>query len=131
MAYAVIATGGKQYRVEPGRFFDVEKVAAEEQASFTLDQVLLLVSDTGEVTVGRPLVEGAVVQTTVLQHGKGRKVVIYKMRPKKHYRRKKGHRQPFTRLMVETIECNGIVWGTTVETAPEVVAVDAELVPTS
>lgn len=116
MAYAIIATGGKQYRVEPGRFYDVEKVDAPEESSYTLDQVLLVVPDGNDVDVliGQPLVEGAVVRTKVLQHGRDKKIIIYKMRPKKHYRRKKGHRQPFSRLLVEAIEINGLPLGVVV-----------------
>lgn len=124
MAYAIVATGGKQYRVEPGRFFDVEKLDFVEDEVIGLDQVLLVVPDGEEVDVlvGQPLVSGAVIRAKVLQHGKAKKVVIYKMRPKKHYRRKKGHRQPFTRLLVEAIELNGMTLGTqpvTIEVSTE------------
>ncbi|WP_218080412.1 50S ribosomal protein L21 [Anthocerotibacter panamensis] len=110
MPYAIIETGGKQYRVEPGRFYDVEKLDAAEQTIIPLDQVLLVSPDGDDVDIliGRPLVEGAVVRAKILQHGKAKKVIIYKMRPKKHYRRKKGHRQPYTRLLVEAIEVNGV-----------------------
>ncbi|WP_287127836.1 50S ribosomal protein L21 [Candidatus Cyanaurora vandensis] len=124
MVYAVIATGGKQYRVEPGRFYDVEKLDFPEDSIIPLDQVLLVVPDGDDVDVliGQPLVEGAIVRAKVLQHGRAKKVLVYKMRPKKHYRRKKGHRQPFTRLLVEAIELNGMTLGTqpvTIEASTE------------
>ncbi|AGY57005.1 50S ribosomal protein L21 [Gloeobacter kilaueensis] len=106
MVYAIVETGGKQVRVEPGRFYDVELLALEVESTVALDRVLLVRHD-GGVSVGQPLVAGASVQARVLQHGKAPKVIVYKMRPKKHYRRKKGHRQPFTRLMIEAIDFDG------------------------
>lgn len=100
--YAIIATGGKQIKVEEGRFVDVELLAGNEGDSITFDQVLLVSKD-GKFTVGAPTVDGAKVTAKIVKHGKGPKVIVYKMRPKKHYRRKNGHRQPFTRVMVESI----------------------------
>lgn len=100
--YAIIATGGKQYRVEEGRFVDVELLAKNEGDAVEFDQVLM-VSDESKVHVGSPLVSGAKVIGKVLSFGKAKKVIIYKMRPKKHYRRKKGHRQPFVRVMIDKI----------------------------
>lgn len=102
MAYAIIETGGKQLRVEPGRFYDVEKLEAEPESVLDITQVLLVRHDDG-IVIGQPIIEDATVHTRVLQHGKAKKIIVYKMRPKKGYRRKKGHRQQFTRLMVETI----------------------------
>lgn len=106
MAYAIIATGGKQLRVEPGRFYDVELLHEEADAEISIDQVLL-VSDGSSVTVGQPLVEGAVVEATVMQHRRDKKVIVYKMRPKKKTRKKQGHRQELTRLMIKSITVGG------------------------
>jgi large subunit ribosomal protein L21 len=100
--YAIIATGGKQIRVEEGRYVEIEMLGAEVDATVTFDQVLLVSKD-GNITVGQPTVSGATVTGKVVRHGKGPKVIVYKMRPKKHYRRKRGHRQPFTRVMIESI----------------------------
>ena len=100
--YAVIATGGKQYRVEKGSVLRVEKLAAEEGATVSFDQVLL-VGAGDAVTVGAPLVAGATVAATVERHGKGDKVSIVKFRRRKHYLRMKGHRQPFTEIKVTDI----------------------------
>lgn len=100
--YAIIATGGKQYRVEEGRFVDVELLAKNEGDAVEFDQVLM-VSDDSQVHIGSPVVSGAKVTGKVLSFGKAKKVIIYKMRPKKHYRRKKGHRQPFVRVMIDKI----------------------------
>ena len=100
--YAIIATGGKQIRVEEGRYVEIELLGAEVDETVTFDQVLLVSKD-GNITVGAPTVSGAKVTGKVVRHGKGPKVIVYKMRPKKHYRRKRGHRQPFTRVMIESI----------------------------
>lgn len=100
--YAIIATGGKQLRVEEGRYVDVEKLSAEEGATVEFDQVLLVAGD--ELKVGTPTVVGAKVVGKVMRQWKGPKVIVYKMRPKKHYRRKRGHRQPYTRVMIESIQ---------------------------
>lgn len=100
--YAVIETGGKQYKVQEGQFVDVEKLPQAVGETVELDRVLL-VADGEQVQVGQPTVEGAKVLTTVTRQGKHRKVIIFKYRPRKRYRRKKGHRQPFTRLRVDKI----------------------------
>lgn len=102
MTYAIIETGGKQLRVEPGRFYDVERLAAEPDAKVSIDKVLFVESE-GEIQVGQPLVEGAIVEATIMRHLRGRKVIVYKMRPKKKTRKKQGHRQELTRLMIDTI----------------------------
>ncbi len=106
MAYAIIETGGKQLKVEPGRFYDVELLHDDVDAEISIDQVLL-VSDGSTVTVGRPLVEGAVVGATIMQHRRDKKVIVYKMQPKKKTRKKQGHRQELTRLMVNSISVGG------------------------
>jgi large subunit ribosomal protein L21 len=110
MPYAIIETGGKQLRVEPGRFYDVERLAVNEEDTVTIDRVLFVESD-GEVSIGQPIVAGATVTGHVLRHLRGRKVIVYKMRPKKKTRKKQGHRQELTRLMIESIQLNGVVLG--------------------
>lgn len=106
MTYAIIETGGKQLRVEPGRFYDIELLAAESDATVTIEKVLLVQHD-GNVTVGQPLINGATVEGTVVRHLRGRKVLVYKMKPKKKTRKKRGHRQEITRLMIDSINLNG------------------------
>ncbi|MGA7936351.1 MAG: 50S ribosomal protein L21 [Kovacikia sp.] len=105
-SYAIIETGGKQLRVEPGRFYDVERLAAEPDTQITIDKVLF-VQDDGTISVGQPLVEGATVEATVLRHLRDRKIIVYKMRPKKKTRKKQGHRQELTRLMIDSINWAG------------------------
>ena len=102
MAYAIVEAGGKQFRVEPGRFYDINRLAFEADDTVTLDQVLFVSSDEG-VHVGQPLVEGATVSGTVMRHLRGPKLIVYKMRPKKKTRKKRGHRQELTRLMIDSI----------------------------
>jgi len=101
--YAIVETGGKQYKVQPGQTIHVERLPALPGDSVTLDRVLM-VADGEDVTVGRPTIEGATVQATVVGEGKARKVIIYKYLPRHRYRRKKGHRQRFTRLKIDSIE---------------------------
>ncbi len=108
MSYAIIETGGKQVRVEPGRFYDIELLPVEAEESVTIESVLL-VQHEGEVTIGQPFVEGATVEGTVMRHFRGRKVIVYKMKPKKKTRKKRGHRQEITRLMINSISMNGSV----------------------
>jgi large subunit ribosomal protein L21 len=105
-SYAIIETGGKQLRVEPGRFYDVERIAAEPDSQVTIDKVLF-VQDDGSISVGQPLVAGATVEATVMSHLRGRKIIVYKMRPKKKTRKKQGHRQELTRLMIDSINVGG------------------------
>jgi large subunit ribosomal protein L21 len=100
--YAVIASGGKQYRVEEGGTVRVERLAADPGTSVTLDGVLMMV-DGSTITAGTPTVKGATVTATVLGHGRGKKVTVFKYRSKAHYRRKQGHRQGFTTLKIEKI----------------------------
>jgi large subunit ribosomal protein L21 len=106
MSYAIIETGGKQLRVEPGRFYDIELLPVEPEESVTINSVLL-VQHNGEVTIGQPFVEGAAVEGTVMRHFRGRKILVYKMKPKKKTRKKRGHRQEITRLMINSISMNG------------------------
>ncbi|MEK9825825.1 MAG: 50S ribosomal protein L21, partial [Methylotenera sp.] len=100
--YAVIKTGGKQYRVVPGERLKVEKLETEVGGTVTLNQVLM-VSDGDKTTIGSPIVEGASVKATVVSHGRGDKVMIFKMRRRKHYRKTQGHRQSFTEIKIEAI----------------------------
>jgi large subunit ribosomal protein L21 len=102
MTYAIIETGGKQIRVEPGRFYDIELLHVEPEEQITIDAVLF-VQHNGEVTIGQPIVAGATVQGTVMRHFRDRKVLVYKMKPKKKTRKKRGHRQEVTRLMIDSI----------------------------
>ncbi|MBD3881662.1 50S ribosomal protein L21 [Phormidium tenue FACHB-886] len=132
MVYAIIETGGKQLRVEPGRFYDVERLAVEADAAVTIDKVLFVDND-GEASIGQPLVAGATVEATVLRHLRGRKIIVYKMRPKKKTRKKQGHRQELTRLMVNSINLDGKAIGSTAEdtkpvteVAPAPAATEAE-----
>lgn len=100
--YAVIETGGKQYRVQEGDIVQVEKLDVQEGEKIDLSNILLVSSEDG-IKVGNPYVEGAKVEATVLEHGKGKKIVIFKYKPKKDYRKKQGHRQPYTKLKIEKI----------------------------
>lgn len=100
--YAIIENGGKQYKVSKGDTFQVEKIAAEE-GSIISDSKVLLISDGRSFKVGKPYVEGVEVSLKVLGHGKGDKILVYKFKAKKNYRRKQGHRQPFTEVQVESI----------------------------
>lgn len=123
MAYAIIETGGKQIRVEPGRFYDVDRLAVGEDEQVTLDRVLFINSD-GDAHVGQPVVEGATVTATVMRHLRGRKILVYKMKPKKKTRKKRGHRQELTRLMVEAISLNGVTIAAAAETAAETATIE-------
>jgi len=100
--YAIIETGGKQYRVEPDEVLMVEKLEAAPGDSVDFDKVAL-VQDEGNIQVGAPWVAGAKVTCRVLAHGRDRKVVVFTYKAKKNYKRKKGHRQSFTRVKVEKI----------------------------
>ncbi|MGI6647733.1 MAG: 50S ribosomal protein L21 [Bacillota bacterium] len=101
--YAIIETGGKQYRVQEGDVLKVEKLDVVEGETVNLDKVLALKKGE-ELIMGSPLVEGARVVAQVLEHGRGKKIIVFKYKPKKNYRRKQGHRQPYTQLRIEKIE---------------------------
>jgi large subunit ribosomal protein L21 len=100
--YAVIKTGGKQYKVAPGEKLKVELIPADVGAQVILDQVLM-VGDDASVRVGQPMVTGATVKATVLSHGRGEKLRIFKMRRRKHYQKHQGHRQGYTELQIDGI----------------------------
>ncbi|MDR1647281.1 MAG: 50S ribosomal protein L21 [Zoogloeaceae bacterium] len=100
--YAVIKTGGKQYRVSAGQKLKVEQIPAEVGAEVTLDQVLM-VGEGENVKIGAPLVVGAAVKATVVSHGRHDKIKIFKMRRRKHYQKHQGHRQNYTELRIDAI----------------------------
>ncbi|MGE5508483.1 MAG: 50S ribosomal protein L21 [Chitinophagales bacterium] len=101
--YAIVETGGKQYRVTEGDIISVEKLGAAPGQQVILDQVVL-VGDGDRVTVGKPHVDGVKVVGTVVAEGKSKKVLVFRYKAKQNVRRKRGHRQPFTRVRVEKIE---------------------------
>ena len=100
--YAVIKTGGKQYKVAPGEKLKVETLPEDVGAEVVLDQVLM-VGEGESIRVGQPMVAGATVTATVVAHGRGDKVRIFKMRRRKHYQKHQGHRQNYTELRIESI----------------------------
>ena len=99
--YAIIKTGGKQYKVAEGDTIFVEKLDAQVDDTYTFNTVLAIGGD--EVKVGNPVVEGATVTAKVLRQAKSKKIIVFKYKPKKTYRRKQGHRQPYTKLQIEKI----------------------------
>lgn len=101
--YAIIKTGGKQYRVQSGAQLRVEALPADVGAAVSFDQVLL-VGEGDAVKVGAPFVAGAAVKATVMSHGRGEKVRIFKMRRRKHYQKSQGHRQSYTEVRIDGIE---------------------------
>jgi len=100
--YAVIKTGGKQYKVSEGETLKIEKLAAEVGGTVAFDDVLL-VADGDDIKVGTPLVEGGKVNATVVSHGRGKKVMIIKFKRRKHYRKQAGHRQAYTEVQITGI----------------------------
>ena len=101
--YAIIQTGGKQYKVAEGDTVLVEKLEAAEGDVVTFDQVLTVVKDS-DVVVGKPVVDGAKVTAKVETQGKGKKILVFKYKAKSNYRKRQGHRQPFTKVVIEKIE---------------------------
>ena len=101
--YAIIESCGKQYKVAEGDVVFFEKLDAEEGKKVTFDKIVL-VSDNGKVQVGTPYVKGVKVEGKVISHGKGKKIIVFKMKAKKNYRRKQGHRQPYTKVEITTIK---------------------------
>ena len=122
-SFAVVQTGGKQYRVQPGDVLDVERLLVDVGAPVDLSDVRLIAGD-GEVLVGSPQVEGAVVRAQVVEHLRGPKLVVFKYKPKTRYRRKTGHRQELTRLQIEDL----VLPGSAIEEKPAAVAEEAPLV---
>ena len=101
--YAIIESCGKQYKVAEGDVVFFEKLDAEEGKKVTFDKVIL-VSEEGKVQIGNPYVKGVKVEGKVVSHGKGKKIIVFKMKPKKNYRRKQGHRQPYTKVEITSIK---------------------------
>ncbi|MGI6586011.1 MAG: 50S ribosomal protein L21 [Gracilibacteraceae bacterium] len=100
--YAIIKTGGKQYMVKAGDVLTVEKLNAESGEKVMFEEVLA-VGNNGELQIGNPVVAGAKVEGTVIENGRSKKIIVFKYKPKKDYRRKQGHRQPFTKVKIEKI----------------------------
>ena len=100
--YAVIETGGKQYKVQDGDVIFIEKLNVEADEKYVFDKVVVVGSEDG-LKVGAPYVEGATVEANIVKNGKAKKVIVYKMKPKKNYRRKQGHRQPYTKVQITAI----------------------------
>jgi len=101
--YAVISSGGKQYKVETGEILRVEKLSGEIGSPITFDRVLM-VSDGDNVRVGAPVVDDATVQGHIVEQGKSKKIIVFKYKRRKRYRRKQGHRQPYTAIKIDTID---------------------------
>ena len=100
--YAIVETGGKQYPVEEGRYIDLELLEGEKDSKVTFDKIVMLVNGK-KSKVGQPYVTGASVEGTIVKHDKAKKIIVFKQRPKKGYRKKQGHRQQFTRVMITKI----------------------------
>lgn len=101
--YAVVAIGGKQYRVKQGDILRIEKVPGNVGESFSFDKVLLL-SDGSQLTIGEPRVPNAEVNARIVRQGKSKKVLVFKYKKRKRYRKKQGHRQPFTAVQIDSIQ---------------------------
>jgi large subunit ribosomal protein L21 len=104
--YAIVEASGQQFWLEPNRYVDLDRIAAEVDSTVTLENVLLI-KDSSGTTLGQPYVKGASVELKVLAHRRGQKILVYKMRPKKKTRRKNGHRQELTRVLVQSITVGG------------------------
>ena len=100
--YAIVETGGKQYQMEEGRYLKVELLDGEKDSKVVFDKIVMLANGK-KSKVGQPYVKGASVEGTILDHGKEKKIIVYKQRPKKGYRKKQGHRQGFTKVMITKI----------------------------
>jgi len=103
MTHAIFETGGKQYRVKEGDVLFIEKLSLDADEKVTFNNVLAVTGADEEAKFGAPFVEGASVEGTVIKNGKSKKIIVYKMHPKKGYRRKQGHRQPYTKVQIDTI----------------------------
>ena len=100
--FAIVETGGKQYQVEEGRYVDIELLDGEADSKVVFDKIVMLVNGK-KSKVGQPYVSGASVEGKILKHDKAKKIIVFKQRPKKGYRKKQGHRQQFTRVMISKI----------------------------
>jgi len=101
--FAVVETGSKQYRVQPGQLIKVDRLAGEANGEIRLEKVLMITDDAGGVTIGTPIVTGATVRATIVEQGKGIKIRVFKYKPKKRYRKTQGHRSLITTLKIEEI----------------------------
>ncbi len=108
MTYAIVEICGKQFRVETGRFYDLDRFGLDPEDSLIMDKVLFL-HDEDQILIGQPYIEGATVEGKIMLHRRARKVIVYKMQPKKKTRKKRGHRQDLTRVMIHSINLNGSV----------------------
>jgi large subunit ribosomal protein L21 len=132
MTYAIVEICGKQLKVEPGRFYDLDRLALNPEENLTIDKVLLL-HHNDDIYIGQPYVEGATVESTVMEHRRGKKILVYKMKPKKKTRKKRGHRQDLSRLMINSISLNGTALAAaepqteTFESTEEIQTVEAEV----
>jgi large subunit ribosomal protein L21 len=103
--YAIIESGGKQFKVSEGSILKVEKLEAEIGTDVVFDRILAIRDENAnEMEIGAPFLKGAKVTAKVLSHGKGKKIIVFKFKPKKNYRKKQGHRQPFTQLIIQKID---------------------------
>jgi large subunit ribosomal protein L21 len=102
MTHAFIETGGKQYRVKEGDLIFLEKLPVENEETIVFTNVLAVLDD-DKTLIGAPYLDGASVEASVIKHGKSKKIIVYKMHPKKGYRRKQGHRQPYTKVQIDKI----------------------------
>ena len=102
--YAIIKTGGKQYKVKEGEILKVEKLPVNEGETVEFDRVLAVSDENGEVEFGQPVLENCKVSGRVIEQGKNKKIVVFKYKPKKRYRKKMGHRQPYTKVLINDIE---------------------------
>jgi large subunit ribosomal protein L21 len=114
--FAIVETGGKQYQVEEGRYLDVELLEGETDAKVIFDKVVMIVNGK-KSKVGQPYVAGASAEGTIVKHDRAKKIIVYKQRPKKGYRKKQGHRQGFTRVMISKIRTSAQKKSETAENA--------------
>ena len=114
--FAIVETGGKQYQVEEGRYLDVELLDGEKDSKVVFDKVVMIVNGK-KSKVGQPYVAGASAEGTIVKHDRDKKVIVYKQRPKKGYRKKQGHRQGFTRVMISKIRTSAQKKAETAESA--------------
>ena len=103
MKYAIVEISGRQFWIESGKYYDLNRIPTELGKEITLNRVLLLNND-GEILIGKPYLESVKIKGKVLEHLRGRKTIVYKMRPKKKTRKKQGHRQELTRVLIEDIK---------------------------
>lgn len=124
--YAIVECGGRQYRAEEGQAFSVEKLPYEVGEQIELDNVLLLSND-GEITIGQPTINGVTVLATVTKQYRGKKIFVWKYKPKKRYRRRRGHRQSYTRLIIDSIVLGGSKSTPKAVSAPQGIDATADL----